>query len=673
MTESPDITALRERLGGIAYGGDYNPEQWPEHVWAQDMRLMSEAGVSMVSVGIFAWSMVEPRPGDYRFGWFDRVLDLLADNGIAASLATMTAAPPPWLVHRHPEILPVRADGTRLHPGARQGYCPSSPVFREHAARLAGQVAARYAGHPALALWHIGNEYGCHIRACYCDVSATAFREWLTNRYGDIDALNDAWSTTFWSQRYGEFSEVWPPRTAPTFVNPAQQLDWARFCSDTQLELMTLETEAVRAHSPDVPVTTNHVPLAKTLDIYRWSECVDVVSYDSYPDPHDPDAHLLAGLSYDVIRSARHGQPWLLMEQAPNAVNWRHRNGIKPPGVMRLWSWQAVAHGADAVLFFQWRQSRGGAEKFHSAMLPHGGEHTRTFREISGLGAELAAARELAGARADNRVALVLDWNSWWALELDAHPSSELGQLDALLAHYRPLFEANVGCDVVHPSWDLSGYDLVLVPNLYLIEPEVAAGLHDYVHAGGTLLVSYFSGIVDGNDRVHEGGYPGPLRELLGVWVPEFRPLAADDTRRADVLGTPATVSVWTEEIVPEGARVHGTLAGGDPVLTGNTVGAGSAWYLGAKLDADGMRVLVGRLLADAGVAPAVPGAPAGVQAVRRSNGNGDYLLLLNHAGAAADVPLPAPAVDVLTGEPVRERVHLPARGVSVLRTCSYE
>jgi beta-galactosidase len=613
---------MRWPLDRIAFGGDYNPEQWPEEVWTEDVALMREAGVSMVSVGIFAWAEVEPRPGEFDFGWFDRVMDNLARAEINACMATMTASPPPWLARLHPETLPMKADGTRFWPGARQAYCPSSPIYHDRAGRLVEQVASRYHDHPALALWHINNEYGCHTRACYCDESASAFRDWLAGRYGDVAALNEAWSTKFWSQRYDSFAEVLPPRAAPTFTNPTQQLDFARFSSDALKECLTMERDIIRRYS-DVPVTTNHVPLAKTLDLHAWGDEVDVVSYDSYPDPFDKNAHVLAGLSYDVIRSTRHGQPWILMEQAPSAVNWRDRNAVKPPGQMRLWSWQAIAHGADAVLYFQWRQSRGGAEKFHSGMVPHAGPDSRTFREVSALGAELRQYSGILGTRPDNQVAMVLDWDNWWALELDSHPSNALTQMDALLTHYTPLFEASIGCDVVRPDADLSAYKLVVVPNLYLVRD--GTNLTEYVRAGGHLLMSFFSGIVDEHDQVYLGGYPAPFRELLGLTIPEFRPLAEDEP--AVVLGRAATASVWSEEIVPETATVQGTFQSGSPALTRNDLGSGTAWYLGTRLDPEAMRTVLAEVTLGAAVTPVLSGLPEGVQAARRGN----YVILLNH------------------------------------------
>ncbi|MFD9907690.1 beta-galactosidase [Streptomyces sp. NPDC059063] len=599
------------RVPAIGYGGDYNPEQWGPATHAEDIELMRAARVNLVTLGIFAWARTEPTPGTYDFTWLDAHLDRLADAGVHVCLATMTASPPPWLARLHPETLPVLADGTRLFPGSRQHWCPSSPVFRRYAVRLVERLATRYAGHPALALWHIGNEYGCHIsRHCHCEVSTAAFRTWLRARHGTLDALNDAWSTAFWSQRYSTWDEIHTPRTAPSFCNPAQQADYWRFSSDELLACYLAEKDVLTRLTPGVPVTTNFVPVAKTLDLFRWAPHLDVISYDSYPDPHDPDAPQPTAFAYDVMRGLKRGQPWLLLEQAPSAVNWRAHNGRKPPGRMRLDSWQAVAHGADAVLFFQWRQSRGGAEKFHSAMVPHAGRDTRTFREVTELGAELARHGDLLGARPEPAdAALVLDWPSWWAAELDAHPSASVDVLDAALAHHKPLYDASVACDVVPVDADLTAYRLVLVPQLYALTRATARRLTEYVHGGGTLVVSYFSGIVDEHDRVHEGGYPGPLREVLGLTVEEFDP-------RPD--------GSWAEVLRLEGAEPVRAYAGGGPAVTRHAYGRGTAWYLGLRPDATGMRELVDRIRAECGVRPVAAGLPEGVQVRARVTAAGE-------------------------------------------------
>ncbi|MGD6742110.1 beta-galactosidase [Streptomyces sp. BH106] len=656
----------------LHFGADYNPEQWPEDVRAEDTRLMKEAGVTMVTAGIFSWAKVEPRPGAYDFGWFDRVMDNLADAGIRVCLATMTASPPPWLSRLHPEILPETEDGRRKWPGGRQHYCPSSPVYREHATRLVERLATRYADHPALDTWHIGNEYGCHTRQCYCDVSAADFRRWLHERYGSVDALNEAWSTAFWSQRYDDFDEVLPPRLAPTFANPAQQLDYWRFSDDALRQCYLAERAVLRRVTPGVPITTNLMPNHKPVDAFAWSEHMDVMSLDHYQDPYEDAPHLTAAYNFDLMRSARSGQPWLLLEQAPSAVNWRPRNSPKQPGRMRLWSWQAVAQGADAVLYFQWRQSRGGAEKYHSAMVPHAGTDTRIFREVSDLGRELASVPEIAGTRSTADAALLTDWNSWWALELDSHPSTALNQSEINLAHHRALFDAGVPCDIVPPDRDLSSYKLVVVPNLYLLSQENAERLAAYVEGGGHLVVSFFSGIVDDCDRVELGGYPAHLRRLLGIRTEEFWPL--DEDQHLTVSGElTGRADLWSEAIDLEGAGAvavyeDGELAG-RPAVTRHTYGDGTAWYLGARLEPAALRGLLDRVRTEAGVAPVLPDLPAQVQATVREGAAGRFLFLLNHGKREAEVSLPTPMRDRLTAEPEpTTRVSLPAYGVAVLQ-----
>ncbi|MFH8594668.1 beta-galactosidase [Streptomyces rimosus] len=683
---------------GIHFGADYNPEQWPEEVWEADLRLMKQAHVTLVTAGIFSWARAEPRPGAYDFDWFDRVMDGLGGAGVRVCLATMTASPPPWLTRAHPEVLPQGPDGQRRWPGGRQHYCPSSPVYREHAVRLVKRLAARYAEHPALALWHVGNEYGCHTRQCYCDVSAADFRDWLRARYGSVERLNDAWSTAFWSQAYTDFEEVLPPRTAPTFPNPAQQLDYLRFSDDALRQCYLAERDVLARLSPSVPVTTNLMPFHKPVDAFAWSRDMDMMALDFYQDPFDPGTHLTAAYTFDLMRSARGGQPWLLLEQAPGAVNWRARNGPKPPGAMRLWSWQAVAQGADAVLYFQWRQSRGGAEKFHSAVVPHAGTDTRIFREVSELGRELASVPEIAGTRvARPTAALVTDWDSWRALELDSHPSTALRLPELALGHYRPLFEAGVACDVVPPDRDLSDYRLVVVPNLYLLTDRAAERLTAYVRGGGHLLVSFFSGVVDACDRVHPGGCPGPLRSLLGLRVEEFWPLEEGATvgvrgvaavrkpggpgragAAAGAWGLPSgTADLWSEAILLEGAEpvarfADGELAGA-PAVTRHGYGAGRVTYVGTRLEPALMRALMDGVRAAAGVRPVLAGLPEGVQATVREGDGGRFLFLLNHGARAADITLPCPMADALAGARGERsehtyRIALPARGVAVLK-----
>jgi beta-galactosidase len=657
---------LLPRVRGLLYGGDYNPEQWPEETWLEDVALMREAHVNLVSVGIFSWALLEPEPGVYDFGWLDRVIDLLWSNGIAVDLATPTAAPPAWLVREHPEVLPVTRDGVRLEFGSRRTYCPSSPIFREATVKLAEQLARHYGGHPAVAMWHVSNEYGCHLTACYCPTSAEDFRAWLQARYGEIEALNRAWGTAAWGQRYRNWSEIEPPRRTPASINPSQALDWARFSSDALLACYEAERQVLTELAPGIPVTTNFMNTFQPADYWKWAGREDVVTLDSYPDPSDPDAHLSAALNYDLMRSLGGGQPWLLLEHAVSAVNWREVNVPKRPGLMRLWAYQALAHGSDGIMFFQWRAARAAAEKFHSAMVPHGGKETRGWEETARLGSELAALEQIAGSTTHADVALVFGWDNWWAFDGGDHPSQRLDLPTIVLDWYRPFFESNVPVDVVPPAGDLAGYRLVVAPNLYLLTDEALDALTAFVREGGVFVCGFFSGVVDENDHVRSPAQSAALRRLLGVRVDEFWPIPPGEEIAVELVsGESAVARDWSEWLEPDGgepvAHYSSGVLAGRPAVIRNTVDAGTVYYCSAGLDATGLASIVRSACKDAAVHP-VADVPTGVEACRRSSESGSYLFLLNHTEREVYVELPG------TAELVLGMIPLEPLGVAVVR-----
>jgi beta-galactosidase len=655
---------------GLAFGGDYNPEQWPREVWAVDHLRMSEAGITFASVGIFSWAHLEPEPGRYELDWLADVLDGLHAAGVRVDLATATASPPPWLARLHPESLPVDHDGRTRWPGARQAYCPSSTAWRERAVALVEQIAGRFGSHPAVALWHVGNEYGCHTSRCYCDACAAGFRTWLLERYDDLAGINHAWGTAFWSQRYSDVEEILPPRLTPdgAWANPTQQLDFRRFASDLLLSEYVAERDVLRRLSPGVPVTTNFMVMTRfnQLDYWRWAEEVDLVSTDYYPDFADPHTHVEAALSADLTRGLAGGAPWLLMETSPSAVNWQPRNTAKPAGKLRLDAVQQVARGADGFAVFQIRQSVAGAEKFHSGLIPHAGTDTRLWREVVELGDLLGRLGEVAGSRVEADVALVWGYESWWASELDSHPSVDVRYPDRARAFHHALWDLGVTADLVRPGADLSGYKAVVVPTLYLADDAAAEAVRSYVASGGHLLVTYFSGIVDENDHVRPGGYPGAFKDVLGVHVEEFAPLLEGDSVSLDDGGRG---DVWTEHLHLRGAEavssyVDGPLPG-VPAVTRNEHGDGVAWYVATRTDPATTASVVRRLVQESGAAAVTITSP-GLEVVRRSSEDAAWLFVLNHTGAAASVH--AHGHDLVSDSDVDGALVIPAGGVAVVR-----
>ena len=717
--------APHELLGltSPAYGGDYNPEQWDEATFAEDLELMAEAGVNLVSLGIFSWARLEPREGVYELDWLVEIVDRLHEAGIAVDLATATASPPAWMATDHPESLPMNADGVRLGLGSRQQYCPSSTVYRERSAALAAALAERLGDHPGVVMWHIGNEYGCHTAECFCPACTRAFRAWLGKRYGDAERLNAAWGTDFWSQRYTSLEQVAPPAAMPTFPNPAQILDWRRF-SDHQLRsLMEAEARILRGRSTR-PVTTNFMGDFPATDYWRWAESLDIISDDSYPDPADAAAAHEVAWAGDLMRGLADGRPWILMEQAPGAVQWRRRNSPKRPGQFLLWSLARVAHGADGVLQFQWRQSRQGAETFHSGMVPHAGRAGRTWDEVVATGRALKRLGSVLGEPVRAEAAVVLDWDSQWALSSTIGPVEPGERFEAARAWHRSLWEAGIATDIVPVRADLAGYRLIVVPEVFIDYPELARNLEGAAAAGAQVIVAGPTGVVDTDAGAVLGGYLGALRPLLGVRVTDHAalsgPVGQDDSRGALVnrvsravgtpaaetwtgleavgeplrrvlnqMGTPAPdlrAGGWAEEVriddAPGGVKAGqgqepvevvavfdgrggGADLAGRPAITRRPVrGPGAAWYVAADLDAVGRAALLRLVCAHARIRPVVADLPDGVEAQRR----GEILFLLNHGDRAAEVA-GIVGTDLISGKVCTGHVVLAPRSALVVRS----
>ena len=669
----------------IWYGGDYNPDQWPEEVWDDDVRLMKKAGVNLVSVGIFSWAKIETSEGVYDFDWLDRIIDKLGEAGVAVDLASATASPPMWLTQAHPEVLWKDYRGDVCQPGARQHWRPTSPVFREYALKLCRAMAEHYKGNPYVVAWHVSNEYGCHNRFDYSEDAEHAFQQWCEERYGTIDAVNDAWGTAFWAQRMNDFSEIVPPRFIGdgNFMNPGKLLDFKRFSSDALKAFYIAERDTLAEITPDLPLTTNFMVSASgsVLDYDDWGDEVDFVSNDHYFIPGEAHLDELA-FSASLVDGIARKDPWFLMEHSTSAVNWREINYRKEPGQLVRDSLAHVAMGADAVCYFQWRQSKAGAEKFHSAMVPHAGEDSAVFRDVCELGADLNKLSDegILGSRlAKSRVAVVFDYESEWAAEHTATPTQHVHHVDEPLAWFRALADQGVTADVVpvRGAWD--DYEMVVLPSVYLLSEETTRRVRDYVVGGGRLVVTYYTGISDEKDHVWLGGYPGSIRDVVGVRVEEFMPMGDDFT------GVPDRLELSNGAVAHDIADVIGSVDGtatvletfkddpwtgmdGAPAIVAHTFGEGRSVYVGARLGRDGIALSLPEILDSLGMAEA-GGNDGRVLHVEREGANGSrFVFSFNRTHETVRVPVEGEVVVSSFADVDGETASIKPNGVIVTK-----
>lgn len=669
----------------IWYGGDYNPDQWPEEVWDDDVRLMKKAGVNLVSVGIFSWAKIETSEGVYDFDWLDRIIDKLGEAGVAVDLASATASPPMWLTQAHPEVLWKDYRGDVCQPGARQHWRPTSPVFREYALKLCRAMAEHYEGNPYVVAWHVSNEYGCHNRFDYSEDAEHAFQQWCEERYGTIDAVNDAWGTAFWAQRMNDFSEIVPPRFIGdgNFMNPGKLLDFKRFSSDALKAFYIAERDTLAEITPDLPLTTNFMVSASgsVLDYDDWGDEVDFVSNDHYFIPGEAHLDELA-FSASLVDGIARKDPWFLMEHSTSAVNWREINYRKEPGQLVRDSLAHVAMGADAVCYFQWRQSKAGAEKFHSAMVPHAGEDSAVFRDVCELGADLNKLSDegILGSRlAKSRVAVVFDYESEWATEHTATPTQHVHHVDEPLAWFRALADQGVTADVVpvRGAWD--DYEMVVLPSVYLLSEETTRRVRDYVVGGGRLVVTYYTGISDEKDHVWLGGYPGSIRDVVGVRVEEFMPMGDDFT------GVPDRLELSNGAVAHDIADVIGSVDGtatvletfkddpwtgmdGAPAIVAHTFGEGRSVYVGARLGRDGIALSLPEILDSLGMTEA-GGNDGRVLHVEREGADGSrFVFSFNRTHETVRVPVEGEVVVSSFADVDGETASIKPNGVIVTK-----
>lgn len=638
----------------IAYGGDYNPEQWDEATWAEDMRLFKLADIDTVTLNVFSWAALQPSENEYNFEKLDRIMEMVKQNGLKVVLATSTAAHPAWMAKKYPEILRTEADGKKRKFGSRHNSCPNSPVYRKYSVALAEKLAERYKDYDNIIAWHISNEYGGE---CYCENCEKAFRKWLKNRYQTIDELNRAWNTSFWSHTFYDWDEVVPASylsehwgwERTTFQGIS--IDYRRFNSDSILDCFRLEYDAVKKYTPNIPVTTNFMEFYKPLDYQKWAKYMDFVSWDSYPSPDATPSQM--ALNHELMRGLKNGKPFVLMEQTPSVTNWQPYNSLKRPGVMRLWSYQAVAHGSDSVMFFQMRRSIGACEKYHGAIIDHAGhENTRVFREAAALGKELThIGDKTLGSRIPAEIGIIFDWENWWGIEYSAGPSCLLKYRDEVQNYYDALHGLNIPADVIPVDADFSQYKVILAPILYMIKPGVDEKLRRFVKNGGTLVTTFFSGYVDESDLVTIGGYPGKLRDILGIWVEESDALPEGTVNHFMWEGDKHEAGLLCDLLHSEGAEIlavyEDDFYAGMPVLTCNKFGEGEAYYVAARSDKAFYTKLM-KIICENKRIYGIMQTPDGVEAIMRVNGEKKYLFILNHSKETQTVTIDGTYYDIL-------------------------
>ena len=660
----------------MLHGGDYNPDQWLDRpdILADDLKLMKHAHTNTFSVGIFAWSALEPEEGVFTFEWLDDIINNIYSTGGRVILATPSGARPAWMSQKYPEVLRVNEKREKLLHGARHNHCFSSPVYREKTQHINRLLAERYGNHPAIIMWHISNEYGGE---CHCDHCQNAFREWLKEKYNhDLKALNDAWWTAFWSHTYSDWSQIVSPSPLGENAVHGHNLDWRRFVTDQTISFYENEIVPMRELTPDIPITTNFmadtfdlIPF-QSLDYSKFAKHLDVISWDAYPAWHNDwestaDLALKVGFINDLYRSLKQ-QPFLLMESTPSGVNWHPVNKTKRPGMHLLSSMQFIAHGSDSVLYFQWRKSRGSSEKFHGAVVDHDNStNNRVLQDVADVGKTLEALTDVVGTNRTSDVGILYDWESNWAInDAQGYGMETKRYPQTLQEHYRTFWDQDIPVDVITKEHDFSSYKLLIVPMLYLVSEDTIARLKTYVANGGKLVMTYISGIVNEHDLTYLGGWHQDLQDIFGMKPVETDTLYPKDVNYVTYQDKTYQLKDYATVIDLHTANVEGSYLedfyANTPAVTSHSFEEGTTYYIGARLEDQFHRDFYTGLIDELSLKPVVPVKHAqGVSVQARQDENNDYVFVMNFTEQQQPVTFESTVKDVVTGEELNGEVML--------------
>lgn len=669
---------INEKMNVLWHGGDYNPDQWLEYpdVLKKDIELMKKSGCNAMSVGIFAWSKLEPEEGVFDFEWLDKIIDSLYENGIYTVLATPSGAMPVWMAHKYPETKRMQEDGIRERFGNRHNNCYSSPIYREKVRIINTKLAQRYASHPGIVLWHISNEY--NVEDCHCELCKANFRKWLKEKYGTIEELNRRWWNGFWSHRYQNFEQIDPPGGHGEWVSNPLKLEWHRFKNYMLNDYIKVEIDAVRSVNPDIPVNANFMRFWE-IDYFELGKKLDVISWDNYPNWHalenEFDSTVETALFHSLFNSLKKDRPFMMMESSPSATNWQEISKLRRPGMHLLSSMQAVAHGSDTVQYFQWRKSRGQSEQFHGAVVGHdNSEDTRVFRDVTSVGNALKDIKEVAGSVTRNEVAILYDYDSFWALRIaQAYRNEEFnkGFNTILQKHYGALWQLNMGCDIVFAEEELSQYKVIVAPMLFMLKDGLKEKLERFVEDGGNLVVTFCSGVIDQDALSFFDKDCYPFRKLLGVKAEETDSLYNGQSNSIDLYGKNYTSTRYCELAYLEGAQVIGTynhdFYRGMPAVTVNNYGKGKAYYIATDFDVDGYMALYKEWFKDIVSADKVVESPENVSVMMRYSDDAQYVFVLNFNNSERQLDIPF-EYEVLTGSFEGQKIG--AYGAVVLKVC---